>query len=320
MLERGSSVEPRPDLVRLGAAWAATAESGEVFSAGVDGYGYHLVCARPTWWERVMDLGLAVVAGVCVGLVLASLGGGSALLAVPTLVCLLDVPPSAAVTVSLLVVTPAACVGLLGSWRAGFVDVRTGAVLAAFGGIGAYPGARVGQLIDSELLMVGFGVLMVGIGMMVLRQGTVRALARGEGPAQERLSHRSLNCRLTVPTVAVLVGLLTGVFGVGGGVIMAPALMLLAGMNLRKAVGTSLLVVTTNGLIALLVRHGDLMSSEWTLVGAFGLGALGGVVIGVVAAGRVSEHLLTMTFAVVVTVLGAGTAAGSLLPLMQRIA
>lgn len=266
-----------------------------------------------------MDLMQAIVAGVFVGLVMASLGGGAALLAVPALVYLLQVPPSAAVTVSLLVITPAACVALLGSWRAGVVNVRTGALLALFGGIGAYPGARVGQLIDSALLMVGFGVLMVGIGLLMLTQAAVRTHASGSEPAYGRPSHRSRGSWLGIAALAVLVGLLTGVFGVGGGVILAPALMLMLDMNLRTAVGTSLIVVTTNGLNALLARHNDLMSTEWTLVGALVVGALGGVVIGVIVAGRVSERFLMRTFAFVVTALGAVTATDSLVQLLERM-
>ncbi len=204
----------------------------------------------------------SVAAGVLVGLSMGLTGGGGAIFAVPMLVYWIGVGPRAAVGVSLLTVAITAMVGVVERMRHGHVEVRTGLLLAVAGMLTAPVGTWLGAMIPGSVLLVAFALLMLGIahlmwhkaGVPSVRQvpsDTLPGCDQGRGPACRRDPEGKLRltsrCARVLAVVGLVVGLLSGLFGVGGGFLIVPSLVTFAMMDLSVAVGTSLLVITLVG-------------------------------------------------------------------------
>jgi len=121
---------------------------------------------------------------------------------------------------------------------------------------------------------------------------------------------------LKVAAAATGVGLLTGFFGVGGGFVIVPALVLALGFEMPIAVGTSLLVISVNSAAALTARLGEGIHLDWALIGVFTLAALTGTLAGNRVASRVSASRLTAAFTLLLVAVAAYTLARSLPPLL----
>lgn len=225
---------------------------------------------------------LASPLGVLVGILLGSLGGGGSILAVPVLVFVAGQTPAAATTTSLVVVGPAAAFGAFGHWRAGRVRVREGAAFAALGIVGSVLGSALNRRLDGDLLLLGFAVLLVVAAWRLLAAGGGRGLGerRAGGAA--------------VVATGVAVGFVTGLFGVGGGFVIVPALVLVLGFSMPMAVGTSLLVITVNSAAALAARGFDV---AWATALPFLVAAFVGVLVGKRVADKVDARTLARWFA-----------------------
>lgn len=184
-------------------------------------------------------LGLGLVIGVLVGL----LGGGGSILAVPALVYGAGVPLAAAAPTSLLVV------GILGRRSAPAVTIPAGAVAHRRGLRGGRCRCRLRRgsrqpTARRQVVLMGFAAVMVAAGVQMMREQT----AVGGDCA---LPGGGINWRGCLPEAigsGVVVGFLTGLFGVGGGFLIIPALALLLGLPMSVAVGTSLVIIVFNSL------------------------------------------------------------------------
>lgn len=225
---------------------------------------------------------LASPLGVLVGILLGALGGGGSILAVPVLVFVAGQTPAAATTTSLVVVGPAAAFGAFGHWRAGRVRVREGAAFAALGIVGSVLGSALNRRLDGDLLLLAFAGLLVVAAWRLLAAGGRPGLRerRAGGPA--------------VVATGVAVGFMTGLFGVGGGFVIVPALALVLGFSMPMAVGTSLLVITVNSAAALAARGFDV---AWATALPFLVAAFVGVGIGKRVADKVDARTLARWFA-----------------------
>src|ERR1019366_1785440 len=249
---------------------------------------------RGPWWHKPMTL-LAVLAGLLIGLSLGALGGGGSILTVPALVYLLGQSPPQATTASLLVVGIAAVVGAAAHARAGRVRLRTGAIFGVLGIAGSYAGSRASAAVPADVLLAGFGLLMLAVAAVMI------ARRRGQGPAR-RAAAPTGGTRHTILAAAAAtgVGLITGFFGVRGGFV------LVLGFDMPTAAGTSLVVIAVNSAAALAARagHGSL-TLNWALVGAFTAAAVIGVLAGGRLARRASPQPLSAAFtALIVAVAG----------------
>jgi len=234
---------------------------------------------------------LASPLGFLIGLSLGALGGGGSILAVPALVYGAGQSPKAATTTSLLLVGGAALVGMRSHRRAGRVRMGTGLAFGAAGIGGSFAGSLLNREIDPQVLLLGFAVLvLVAAWRMVTgcpsctRVGEQLALADDGSPATPRLSGRRL---VEVGLAGTGVGFLSGLFGVGGGFVIIPALTLVLGLAMPEAIGTSLLVIAVNSGVALLMRLGTSAEIEWGVTLPFAVAS----VMGVVAGGRVADRL-----------------------------
>lgn len=203
---------------------------------------------------------LALVAGGVIGLALGGLGGGGSVLAVPALIYLLHFNPAQATTASLIIVTLTSVTALAGHARDGNVAWRTGLLFAAAGIVPAViAGAAAGHL-PNAVLTVAFAVIAALAALRMLRP----ARTEPSGP---------VNPRKAGATGAGL-GAVTGFLGVGGGFLAVPALVGVLGLTMRRAVGTSLLVITINSMAALTARAGSGMQLDWAVVAPFTAAAI----------------------------------------------
>lgn len=223
-----------------------------------------------------IGLGLGALIGVLLGL----LGGGGSILAVPALVYGMDLGIEQAIPISLIVVATASAVGALPKIRAGQVQWRLAGIFAAAGIPATVAGSAISRHLPQPALMIGFAAVMVfaGIRMLTDQENTGTACEVDAGRVNwRRCAPRSIGAGL-------LVGLLTGLFGVGGGFLIIPALVVVLGVEMSVAVGTSLLIITANS-VAGIFSHLGAITVDWTVTAVFVAAAM--------AASLVAGHLGT---------------------------
>jgi uncharacterized membrane protein YfcA len=250
----------------------------------------------------------ALLAAVLVGLALGALGGGGSILTVPALVHLLGQDVRTATTGSLVVVGITALVGAVPHARAGRVRATDGLVFGATAVGGAYVGSRASVLVPGDVLLVGFAGLMVVVAGLLARRlcrtrrasdgpVTLRVPGTGQASSGDAGGRRGPAHVVRLVATATGVGLLTGLFGVGGGFVVVPALVLVMGLPAPVAVGTSLVAIAVTSVAALATRLGQ-VTLDWTVLGAFTAVAVAASLLGARAVGRVSPMRLQQGFVV----------------------
>jgi uncharacterized membrane protein YfcA len=235
--------------------------------------------------------------GFLIGLSLGALGGGGSILAVPVLVYAAGQEPRAATTTSLLVVGLAALAALPSHHRAGRVHVGTGVAFGAVGIGGSLAGSALNHRLDPDVLLLLFaGLVLVAAWRMLTscptctRVGESIALARRNdgGGTTATLVRTRVDTRtiVLVALAGTAVGFLTGLFGVGGGFVIVPALALVLKLPMPQAIGTSILVIAINAAVALAERLAS-SGMEWEIAVPFAIAAMAGSVTG----GRVADRL-----------------------------
>ena len=264
----------------------------------------------------MLMLSLSLLLGAFVGVSLGLTGGGGSLLAVPMLVYGLHVTASQAVGASLAAVGAVSAMGAVQRWRAGQLETRVGLLFAAAGMLGAPIGTWIGRRVPQAALLIAFAILMLVIAFRMWRQAVrdprsasaVRARLDSDGddvspfcqfdPAGRLLIDS--RCGRALSVAGLVAGVLSGLFGVGGGFIIVPALVFFTHMSVHRAVATSLLVIAlvcASGLTSFLVGGGGLPLALTTL---FGLGGVAGMRLGTVIARRLSPVGLQKLFAVAI--------------------
>ncbi|WP_371547887.1 sulfite exporter TauE/SafE family protein [Streptomyces sp. NBC_00554] len=237
---------------------------------------------------------LALVAGAVVGLALGALGGGGSVLAVPALIYLLGFSPAAATTASLIIVTATSATALYAHAVAGHVRWKAGAAFAAAGIVPAAMAGAVAARLPQSVLTAAFA----GIAALA----AIRML--GPAPSATATATRQARPVKAAGTGAGL-GALTGLLGVGGGFLAVPALVTVLAFEMQAAIGTSLLVITTNSLASLLSRSGGAAGIDWAVMAPFTGAAILGAWDGKRLAAKVSGPLLQRLFAAVLLAVAA---------------
>lgn len=242
-----------------------------------------------------IGLGTAVLllgGGVLIGVLLAVLGAGGSILLMPLLVSGAGLPTREAVPLSLLVVTLLALANVGPYIRRGQVAVRPALIL----GVPALAGAWIGgSLVKADLIPEAVQLGVFTVAALVASWLLTRPPKHAQG-GEGRPSTRPGGSPQALAAQGVLVGLLTGIAGVGGGFAIVPALVLLAGLPMHLASGTSLLLISTNSLVALLAL-GHWPAASLGLMLPLLAGGATGAVLGQRLAPHLSEHKLRLGFA-----------------------
>lgn len=258
--------------------------------------------------------GLAVLFGCAVGFALGLTGGGGGVFAVPLLVYGLAVAPRVAVGISLASVGGTALAGVVPRLWRGEVELRTGLLFSVAGMIGAPIGSYVSTLIAETVLLVMFGCLMLIVAWRMWAKTRNPQLPTGvcatESQAEQDRSacqrdedgtlRLTSKCARLLVLVGLLTGILSGMFGVGGGFVIVPALVLFSGMRIHRAVGTSLLVIFLISIsgVTSYVAAGRELSLETTM--QFLVGGLVGIWLGGLVAKKLKGPTLQKVFAAAV--------------------
>ncbi len=233
-----------------------------------------------------------------VGLSLGLMGGGGSILTVPIFVYVLGYDPKLAIAMSLPVIGVTSLVGAVGHWKAGNVNLRVAATFGLLAMAGAFAGAKLAVLISGEIQLILLAVVMIAAAVLMIRSArTASAAAAGEPEA------RGMPVAL-LATVAIAVGALTGLVGVGGGFLVVPALVILARAPMKQAIGTSLLVIAMNSLSGFVGYLGQ-VAVPWGFMAGFTAVAVAGILAGTYLVRFVSQRALKQSFAVFLIVIGA---------------
>lgn len=236
----------------------------------------------------LVGYGLAVLIGVSLGL----LGGGGSILTVPVLLYVFQVGVKEAVPMSLVVVGLTSLLGVLRHRRAGHLRLDAALTIGPTAIVGALLGSAAGLRVSGRLQLTAFAIIMLlAAGFMLRSHGD-------QVPTSVR--------RRPLPLLAALgvgLGFLTGFLGVGGGFLYVPALALLAGLDMKSAVGTSLAMITLS-CAAGIVGYLGKVPLDWGLIASFTAMAFVGVALGSAIVPHVSQQALRRGFALFILAMG----------------
>jgi len=203
---------------------------------------------------------MALIIGVVIGLVLGLTGAGGSIFAVPLLILLVSLPVNEAVGIALGAVAISALYGTINNWRYKSILWVPAMILGVCGALSAPVGKMLGAQLSPTILLVGFNVLAILVALSMWRQSIkhpelVRVVRSGKTSTDNfvvpvcRMSKPGLfkwhpRCIGSLVIGGLVVGLLTGLFGVGGGFLIVPLILFLTQVSMQQAVGTSLLIIT----------------------------------------------------------------------------
>ncbi len=251
---------------------------------------------------------LGVVASFAMGITLGLMGGGGSILTVPILVYLFALPPTLATGYSLFIVGTTALIGSLMYVRRGEIDFQAVVAFAipSAAGVTVSRGIIIPRiptvvfhfgtftLTKEILVMVAFAVLMVAASYSMIKR-------KGDRNPSET---RSIRRFALIGLQGLAVGLVAGFVGAGGGFLIIPALVFLAGLSMRAAVGTSLMIIAIQSLLGFAGDISRGLPVDWALLGTVAAFAVTGIVVGSAVAHKVSERKLKAAFGWFVLVMG----------------
>jgi uncharacterized protein len=256
---------------------------------------------------------LSVVSGSLVGFVLGLVGGGGSIIAVPLLMYVVGIgSPHLAIGTSAIAVSLSALLNLVNHARKGMVKWPCALTFSVAGIVGAWGGSSLAMLVPGGQLLALFGIIMVIVGIvMALRKDA-------EGNPDIRLNFSTAQQLLPLLLmIGLSVGALSGFFGIGGGFLIVPGLMLATGMPIAYAIGTSLVAVTIFGATTA-ANYALSGLVDWRIAAYFiGGGFIGGLVGSLLGhrLGR-KKSMLAILFATLVVVIGIYIASKGLLDLV----
>ena len=239
----------------------------------------------------------ALLGAVAIGLVLGLLGSGGSILTVPVLVYLAGQPEKVAIASSLAIVGAIAAVGAIPYARQKLVHWRSVAYFGVPAIVGTYGGAALSAYIPGAVQLAMFALVMIVAAVLMFRgRKNMESAERRRQPAA------------VIAAEGVVVGVLTGLVGVGGGFLIVPALVLLGGLPMREAVGTSLLIIGAKSAAGF-AKYLDVLAEagqtvDWQLIGVFAAIGIAGSFVGSALSQRVPQAKLKRGFAVFLVAMG----------------
>ena len=257
---------------------------------------------------------MEIVVGSIIGIVLGLTGAGGSVFAVPLFILVLGLEPSQAIGLSLGAVATAAIFGTLARLRSGNIEWLPALVYAVIGASFAPVGQWANQQVSPRALMTGFALLVLVIAIRMWQQAskkpeTASVVRAGSSSPEDndaaicRVNNRKkfkigLPCVLGVSGGAILTGLLSGLFGVGGGFLIVPTLLFLTGISIQQAVATSLVVIgaiSSAGFTSYLLSDAFVALDTFTLIATgCGIGIAAGVLLSKKLAGPVLQKIFSV--------------------------
>jgi uncharacterized membrane protein YfcA len=231
----------------------------------------------------VTMIALAVASGAVVGALLGLFGGGGSVLATPLLLYVVGIrDPHVAIGTSAAAVAVNAALNLIGHGRGGRVKWPCATVFSGAGLLGSFLGSSLAKAVDGQRLLLFFSIAMAAIALSMMRR------PKSEGDPQVHITGRLM---MKLAPLGVLTGLAAGFFGIGGGFLIVPGLMLATGMTMANATASSLVSVSLFGA-ATSLNYAASGLVNWPVAGLFILGGLGGGLLGVRGAASLAGHAL----------------------------
>lgn len=230
---------------------------------------------------------LAGFAGLSLGL----LGGGGSILTVPILVYALGIAPKVAVAMSLAIVGVTTLFGVLGHYRNKNIDFK---IAFLFGGAAlpaTFLGSYISQFISGSIQLLIFAVIMILAASFMLK-----------GKKEPLKNESEINLSLTLLS-GLIVGVMTGLIGVGGGFLIVPSLMYFTGTDMKKSVGTSLFIISFNSFFGFMSYLGK-VEMDWNFLFKFTSCSVIGILIGTRLVQYVPQKILKKIFAIFLIVMG----------------
>jgi uncharacterized protein len=240
----------------------------------------------------ILGFALAVVMGVALGM----LGAGGSILTVPIFVYALGIEPKQAIAMSLAVVGATSAFGAIGHWRAGNVDVRLAAIFGGVAMVGTYAGARLAVFFTGTAQLTLFALVMLLAAFFMLYERPGR-------PAGDLGATPPPMPALLIVLEGFAVGVLTGLVGVGGGFLIVPALVLLGRVPMKRAIGTSLVVIAVKSFAGFAGYLGQ-VEIRWGLMAGFTAIAIAGILLGAWLVRFVPQAALKRAFGAFLVVMG----------------
>ena len=256
----------------------------------------------PTGGSALFGFAATILAGATMGLI----GGGGSILTVPILVYLLEIPPVLATGYSLFVVGLSALVGSVNYFKLGLVNLKAGTIFAVPAFVGVFlarkylvPALPV-EIFNLGNLVVGRDLIVMGVFATVMILASVSMIRGGSESEQEG------ELQFNYPMIALeglIVGAVTGFVGAGGGFLIIPALVVLAKLPMKQAVGTSLMIIAVKSLFGFLGDLGN-QSIDWGFLALFCLLSIIGIYLGTYLSRFVSSAKLKPGFGWFVLIMG----------------
>jgi len=241
---------------------------------------------------------LAILAGALTGLLLGLLGSGGSIITIPTLIYLLGVEPKEAIAMSLGIVAITASITAVNHWRRGNVDMDVAVTFGLFGVAGTYAGAKLGVITPVVVQLTVFAVVMYAAAYRMLKPQPTEFNAVGADVVRGiPIWGRDSSAFLQTALLGLAVGALTGFVGVGGGFLIIPALVLLSRIPMKRAVGTSLVIVAFNCFTGF-AGYAGAVTINYPLMALFTAVAIVGSFFGAMLTHRISAETLKRGFAV----------------------
>lgn len=234
---------------------------------------------------------LGYLLAIFIGLSLGLLGGGGSILTVPILVYAVGMEAKLSIALSLAIVGATSLLGVYGHYRKQNVDLKVAAIFGPFAMAGTYGGARLSVFFSGQTQLIMFALIMLIASVFMLR-----------GRKDTEGVEKELNYFL-IGVEGIVVGIITGLVGVGGGFMIVPALVLLTGIPMKKAVGTSLLIISLKSFSGFFGYIG-MVEIPWTFLAMFILFSGGGIFLGTWLVQFVSQKNLKKTFGIFLILMG----------------
>ncbi len=240
-----------------------------------------------------MDI-FSVLLAACIGILLGLIGAGGSTITIPVFVYILKYDVKSAIAMSLFVVGATSIVGAIRYYRSQSVDLSHAFTFGLFTVPGTFFGAEIARLISNSTQLLLFSVVLLFSSLSMYKEIRITSL--------KILSEKKYQI-IFESFFGIIIGIITGVVGIGGGFLLVPSLVLLCHLDMKKAVGTSLLIIFFNTIAGFLV-YSHITTIDWKVVGLFSVFSIAGMILSTFLIRFISDKALKKAFSIIVFLIG----------------